>query len=104
MQKNHMARKLHKMAKAKVTKAKTNRRLKKKGTKEVVLAEKICVNALKDAEFTFLPYLKEDLNGVETLTLTHLKSEGVTCSNSALTNFGCTGNGIMIIATINYDK
>jgi len=46
------------------TKMNIKKRLKKKGTIDIVVAESVCVNADKGAALTFMPYLKQDLNGI----------------------------------------
>lgn len=47
-----------------ISKSKLIKRLKKKVTKDIVIATNICVNGKEDSAFTFMPYLKEDVHGI----------------------------------------
>lgn len=84
--------------------------MKKKGTKDVVLSERICVDAKQSK---FMDYLAEDVYGIQTLTLEHISGE-VTCDyrrDEYKSTFGCHTFGYMMMATKNaniyfpnYDK
>jgi hypothetical protein len=72
--------------------------MKKKGTRQVVLAEKICVGAKQSV---FMDYLAEDLYGIESLELVHISGK-VTCYNeNSKSTFGCGDWGYMMMATKN---